>query len=139
VNEVTWVIPRRLARGRRPGYNGLRESVPEPVVAAWCDSVANEDIRSILCLLAPEHLELYAEVTGGLLDCYRRRGFNVAHLPVVDHKWPPLDHAELEAVWEAFRAMPSPVLVHCSAGVDRTAAAIRYICPWLNEEQGTRT
>jgi protein tyrosine phosphatase len=137
MSEVKWVIAGKLARGRRPGYDGLRESVPEPVVADWCDSVASEGIRSILCLLAAEHLELYAEVTGGLLRYYETRDFKVAHVSVVDHKWPPLDHAELEAVWEAFRAMPGPVLIHCSAGIDRTGAAITHIRAKLNSEQAT--
>ena len=72
------------------------------------ETVAGEGIRSILCLLAPEHLSVSAEVTGGLLGSYRARGFNVAHVPVVDHKRPRLDESELEAVWEASRALPAP-------------------------------
>jgi protein tyrosine phosphatase (PTP) superfamily phosphohydrolase (DUF442 family) len=137
VSEVTWVIPKRLARGSRPGYDGLRESVPEHAVRAWCDDLADEGIGSILCLLAPEHLDLYSEVSGGLLAYYRTRGLNVAHVPVLDHKTPPLDEAELQAVWEAFRALPAPVLVHCSAGIDRTGAAIGHIRAKLNAEQVT--
>ena len=91
-------------------------------------------LRSILCLLADEHLDLYSGLPGGLLDYYRTRGFMVAHVPVADHKTPPLNDAELDHVWKAFRDLPKPVLAHCSAGVDRTGAAIKNIKVKLKAE-----
>ena len=136
MSEVTWVIPDRLARGYRPGRYGPPGAGAE-VVAAWCESALEAGIRSILCLLAEEQLELYAGVPGGLLDYYRTRGFKVEHVPVADYKTPPLDHAELHKVWEAFRALPGSVLVHCSAGVDRTGAAIEHILEKLKAEESS--
>jgi protein tyrosine phosphatase (PTP) superfamily phosphohydrolase (DUF442 family) len=135
MKEVTWVIPDKLARGYRPGRYGSTGPVAESVVAAWCDSVRDAGIGSIVCLLAPEHLGLYAGVPGGLLDHYRTRGFNVAYVPVADHKWPPLDAAELDQAWKAYDGLPEPVLVHCSAGIDRTGAAIEHILAKLNVEK----
>jgi hypothetical protein len=56
------------------------------------------------------------------------------NVPVADHKAPPLNDAELDHVWKAFRDLPKPVLAHCSAGVDRTGAAIKNIKVKLKAE-----
>jgi hypothetical protein len=77
VNVVTWVIPGRLASSYRPGRFDWPDRVPEEAVHSWCESVDREGIRSILCLLAREHLKLYAKVTGELLGYYRARGFRL--------------------------------------------------------------
>ena len=136
---IDWVIPGRLARSGRPGYDGGRHvTVDEPVVAAWCDAAHAAGVRSILCLLASEHLNLYDNLPGGLLGTYRARGFAVAHVPVVDHRWPPLDVDELAAVREAFQVLPAPVLVHCSAGVDRTGAAVAHLLAALERRGEAR-
>jgi hypothetical protein len=132
MSAVKWVIDAQLARSSRPGYP--RKPVPNSVVAEWCDSVGETGIGSILCLLADEHLKLYAGLPNGLLDYYRTSGFTVAHVPVTDHKWPPLDAAELAKAWKAFCDLPKPVQIHCSAGVDRTGAAIKNIKAKLKAE-----
>ena len=51
---------------------------------------------------------------------YRAAGFAVAHLGVRDGLTEPFTAAQLEEAWAAFRRLPKPVLVHCSAGHDRT-------------------
>lgn len=126
---IEWEVPGVLARTCRPGYDdGRRVAVSGPVISAWCAAARAAGVRSILCLLAPEHLDLYAGLSrGGLLGTYQAWGFAVAHLPAADHKRPPLDAGELDRAWEAFRALPKPVLVHCSAGIDRTGAAVAHI------------
>jgi hypothetical protein len=55
-----WVIERKLARGRRPGYTGEEAvQVPQGAVDAWLSQARELGIRSIICLLAQEQLSLY--------------------------------------------------------------------------------
>ncbi len=134
---MKWVIPRRLARSSRPGYeSGRGIAVGAAVVESWCQAVHKEGVNSILCLLADEHLNLYRSLpAGGLLETYQAHGFEVGHVPVADYKQPALDKAELGQVWDQYQRLPGPVLVHCSAGVDRTGLAIRFLCERLEADQ----
>jgi ribA/ribD-fused uncharacterized protein len=135
-DALTWADgSRRLARGHRAGYGLPRgRQVPAEAVDRWVEAARRLAIRSIICLLADEHLKLYDAVAGGLLSRYVAAGFEVAHIPVRDHCDPPMSDDELQAAWEAFCRLPGPVLVHCSAGIDRTGAAVEYILGKLNGE-----
>ena len=122
---IEYVIPGRLARSARPGYApGGGKLVERAIVDAWIVDVRAQGVRSIICLLAEEHLKLYIDLGTDLPSYYRRRGFTVAHIKASDHRVPPLDAEALERIAQAYEALPKPVLVHCSAGVDRTGAAI---------------
>jgi len=120
------VIPDQLYRSSRPGYSGGGKT---PVgigdVQRWIESAQSLGIVSIICLLADEHLCLYPD--GDLLGLYRAAGFEVRHIPVTDHTRPPLTPQQLAAVHQAWRELPQPVLIHCSAGIDRTGAAVKHI------------
>ena len=120
------VIPDRLYRASRPGYSGGGKiPVGMDEVKRWIESAQSHGIVSIVCLLADEHLCLYPD--GDLLGIYRAAGFEVRHIPATDHRRPPLTDDQLAAVLQAYRELPKPALIHCSAGIDRTGAAAAHI------------
>ena len=127
-DSPSWVIAGELARSPRPGYRGERGApVPKETVDAWLAGLAAMGVRSIICLLAEDQLGFYAELPGGLVGYYRAAGFAVAHVPVRDHREPPLAPEHLDEIWRAYRSLSRPVLIHCSAGVDRTGRAVAHI------------
>jgi protein tyrosine phosphatase (PTP) superfamily phosphohydrolase (DUF442 family) len=96
-------------------------------VDEWIGEVKAFGVRSIICLLARDQLKWYADLPGGLISYYRATGFTVAHIPALDHQIPPLTQEHLEKISEAYETLTKPVLVHCSAGIDRTGRAVEYI------------
>jgi len=130
----SWVIAGQLARSSRPGYGGERGTpVARDTVDAWLQQVKAMGIASIICFLAEDQLAYYDGLAAGLLGTYRAAGLSVVHVPAPDLRRPPLDEAQLEDAWQAYRALPKPVLVHCSAGVDRTGHAVEHIRLRLGE------
>jgi protein tyrosine phosphatase (PTP) superfamily phosphohydrolase (DUF442 family) len=125
---MRWVIPSRLARSSRPGYDGEDGApVSREVADRWIRAVKEEGVRSIICLLAEDQLTLYEGLPGGLVGYYRSAGLEVRWIPVRDHLVPPIPDSQIERSWQAYRELPKPVLVHCSAGVDRTGRVVEYI------------
>ena len=120
---MEWVIEGLLARAERPGYPWDRVSKEE--VDRWIQEASCMGIKSIICLLKDE-LRYYRGI-GGLLRYYRRNGFNVYNYAVSDYQLPPVPHGLLRKIGAEFDIMEKPVLVHCSAGVDRTGSVIDYL------------
>lgn len=133
-NMPAWVMPNVLARGRRPGYKcGRSVPVAEVDVDVWVREVRDFGIKSIICLLSSDQLPLYDQLPDGLIAFYRAEGFIVEHVPAEDHQCPPLSEDHLQKVWAAYGTLPKPVLVHCSAGIERTGLAVDHIQRKLKE------
>lgn len=132
---IEWVQPGVLARAARPGYTtGFDLRVVRPAVDAWVERARALGIASIICLLDQDQLPLYDRaLPAGLLAHYEASGFPVAHIPTPDGRTHPYAPEQLEAAWQAFQSLPKPVLVHCSAGVDRTGRIVRYVLTRLAE------
>lgn len=142
-----WVIEGELACAHRPlrhhpNFGGSGKTLPPNArknLFEWTARVFDAGIRSIICLMHPKEIRLYADLDLGsanLIEFYRDQGFYVEHIPWDDpaHR-PSLDRAtfqdELRCVREealiAFAKLPKPVLIHCSAGIDRSAPVAAYI------------
>jgi protein-tyrosine phosphatase len=131
----SWVIPSLLARSPRPGYSGERgRQVPRAKVDAWIAEVRAFGVKSIICLLADDQLGLYSDLPTDLVSYYRDVGFSARNVPVRDHQHPPLSADQLDRILEAYQQLPKPVLVHCSAGIDRTGLAVDFIVRQLPQE-----
>ena len=124
--EIQWVIPHRLARSHRPGrYSPNNKQVSRPQVEAWIAQAQQMGIRSIICLLNQQQLDYYQPLD--LIQYYQQAGWTVGHVPTKDRQHPPLNEVELEQIEQLFQQLPSPLLIHCSAGMDRTGQAVEHL------------
>ena len=143
---LVWPIPGALACAHRPLrhnrlYGGsVRNLAPEatPLIFEWVEQVELEGIRSIICLMHDTELKFYEALdlkAANLVEFYRARRFNVAHIPWEDpahSRTNPMivtkkrTQARRDAL-VAYDLLQKPVLLHCSAGEQRSAPVAAYI------------
>ncbi len=131
-----WVVEGLIATSPRPGFTpGSEYRVNGDVVASWLEEVLDFGINSVMCLLAADQLWLYKhELPQGLLGRYAEAGLTVAHVPTPDQLTVPYTPEQYDYAWQEFQRLPKPVLVHCSAGYDRTGRIVRHILDQLGED-----
>jgi len=144
---LVWVIDSQLACAHRPlrhhpEFGGSGRDLPASAtkeVLHWAERVREEGIKSIITLIHPKELRHYEALKLGapnLIEFYQREGFQVCHIPWEDPRHrSAMDHVSFkdeifrvrEEALIAFDDLPKPVLLHCSAGIDRSAPVAAYI------------
>ena len=100
----------------------------------------------MICLMHPKELRYYDNLDGvptGLLGLYKGYGLEVCHIQWADpaHAATPKDRGVLRnqvhqikhQAYAAFTRLQKPVLLHCSAGIDRSAPVAEHIA--LSEQK----
>jgi hypothetical protein len=146
---LAWILPGRLACAQRPLrhhplYAGSGAVIPAqatPLVFEWAAAVRAAGIISVISFMHDRDLGCYAELNldaQDLLQFFENQGFTVVRLPWEDPHHSKADartkQKELEqcrvAALEGFDRVAKPVLLQCSAGIDRSAPVAAYI--WQN-------
>ena len=138
--------PLHSSAKHNPGQNGLVQRIPScrcgccrqplppearELVVEWVERVKSQGIRSIVSLLEETQHERYYLRGGlglhpeGLFGYYRSQGFSFCNIPLTDYQTP--SESQMERILEAFDCMPKPVLLQCSAAIDRTSPVAAYI------------
>lgn len=154
---VVWVMPGVLACAHRPlrhhhEFGGSRRDLPPEATEAvvrWVDKIVGAGFRSIICLMHPQEIAHYSGLSlnaTDLIGYYRVRGLRVCHKPWDDpaHRPPggrasfmeELQRIQAESL-ECFDRLPKPVLLHCSAGIDRSSPVAAFIWSQRSREATT--
>ena len=124
---IKWPIPDVLACSEHPGFPNHTVHVRE--VDQWLNAVRQRGIRSVINLLSKEEMTVYYRHLGRpLIEYYSDAGLAVRHVSDEDMGVIVPSHVFLDRVLTAFEVLPRPVLVHCSAGAERSALAVDFIC-----------
>lgn len=144
---VCWVLDGKLACAQRPlrdhpKFGGRGPLPPETRrdVREWVDRIVALGFRSVICLSHAKELCYYDGLKlhpDGLLGFLQASGLQVRHLPWLDpaHASTPEERERRRARVEdiklqarsAFDRMVKPVLLFCSAGIDRSPPVAAFI------------
>jgi hypothetical protein len=143
---LVWVVPGQLACAPRPlryhpRYGGSGQPIPseaKPLILDWIEHIRLEGIASIISFMHERDVRCYREVDLGGLDLgafLDREGFRMCALPWEDplhsKTEPAAKRAKLEQIrkdaLQAYDQLPKPVLLVCSAGIDRSAPVAAWV------------
>jgi nicotinamidase-related amidase len=83
------------------------------------ETLKKENIRNIFCLMQPDEFGYYG--VPDLLDQYKKAGFNVTHVSVVDQGTPTVDEVKnLTSLIHSSINKKEKALIHCVGGLGRT-------------------
>ena len=141
-----WVIADQLACAHwplrhHPLYGGSGSNLTSSatyLVRIWVEQVTLEGVKSVISLMHDRDLACYTSLnlgTSSLLEYYENVGLQVAHVPWEDphHKKsaPEVKKKTLLRVRKeallAYDRLPKPVLLQCSAGIDRSSPVAAFI------------
>ena len=141
-----WVLDQQLACAHRPlrhhprfggSARNLSPAATDQVIQ-WAQTMLASGFVSIICLMHKTELAYYDELALGsdnLLEFYRASGFSVSHIewedPAHSKTQPALIARKRNEVraraLDVYDVLPKPTLIHCSAGIQRSAPVAAYI------------
>lgn len=147
-----WVMKDQLACAHRPlrhhpKFGGRGRRLPPEAaseVIRWVDRIVAAGLRGLICLMHPKEIAHYSDLDLGaldIIDLYRLKGLKVCHLPWADpahrsnHERTSFEvelHRIRAEALQCFDRLPKPVLLHCSAGIDRSSP----VCAYIHFERG---
>ena len=120
---IAWVIDGVLAYSERPGFP--LPTVPARTVDQWLEAVRSQGIRSVINMLSEEEMAVYYRHLGQpLLQYYGDAGFEVREVAHEDLGVVVTKQVLVDRVRAAFDNLPKPVVIHCSAGAERSKLAV---------------
>lgn len=125
-NNSIWAKKHILAHSSRPGYPSKAVTLKtlNDTITKW----KNFNIKSIICLLSNEEINMYYKaIDNDLISYYKKEGFHVFHISIEDYNNPPVSDDDLMIIDKEYQEMQKPVLVHCGAGQDRTGRVVEFI------------
>jgi protein-tyrosine phosphatase/nicotinamidase-related amidase len=106
--------PGRVGLTILPGRQDWRRHLDDDL-----DSLRDANVGAIVCLVPLEELERYG--VPGLLDAYRKRGFDLLHVPLLDQLGAASATLREAVEWIDARVQAEKtVLVHCVGGLGRS-------------------
>lgn len=141
-----WILPNLLACAHRPlrhhpvwgGSGNNLATATTDLVVEWSQRVRDCGVRSIISLMHDRDIRCYLSLNLGaedLLKFYEQQGFQVVSVPWEDphHKKSSSEEKRKtllrirKASLAAYDNLPKPVLIQCSADIDRSSPAAAFI------------
>ncbi|MEI7729364.1 MAG: hypothetical protein WCO56_07315 [Verrucomicrobiota bacterium] len=134
---IQWAIPGVLAYSGRPGYPDY--SVSTHVVERWLEELGRQGIRSVINMLSEDEMDVYyRRLEAPLAQYYADAGLEVRQISHLDQGVVVAKPTLQARLLSAFESLPKPVLIHCSAGVERSKEAAEGISNACRTATGKR-